>query len=199
MIPKASLELPENIIELIEKTGKAWKEFNKSNLFDKKTLKHWHKLVQEWSNTSNLPLIVRNSRVPRGSVVQHVSGRELIFCDNSPAKWVAEKVFEKEKPSLTDIKIFLQKDEIPFKFAPIKGEQDKAKYKCISKKQLNKSGWKLCHIEGVGLKNQKNIINQDLETIKRKFILLFDPNNFFILPKQIGGLGEIQWFIDSQC
>jgi arsenate reductase-like glutaredoxin family protein len=199
MIPKASSELPENIIELITQTGKAWKEFNKSNLFDRETLKHWHELVQEWSTTSDLPLIVRNSKFSRGSIVLHVSGREIAFCDNTTACWVAEKVFEKEKPSLTDIKRMLQKDEIPFKFAAAKGEQDKAKYKCISKNRLNKAGWKLCHIEGVGLNDQKDIIDMDLEIIKRKFILLLDPNNFFILPKEIGGLGEVEWFINSQC
>lgn len=198
MIPKAEDEIPPAIVSLIQQLGIDWKKYNKTNLFDKIILKHWKTLVYDWSESRSLPLIIRNSRAIRGGTVKHMNGREIIFCDNSPAKWVAEQVFEKEKPSLLAIKNYLKKDQLPFKFAPAKGEQKLAKYKCVSKNLLNRRGWKLCHIEGVGLKNQKEIHLQPIDFLKRKFILLMDPNNFFILPKTIGGIGEIKWFIESQ-
>jgi hypothetical protein len=198
MIPLASTEISEKINDLIIQAANSWKKENSKNLFHKHTLNHWVALVDEWSENVSMPLIVRNSRKTRGGITKHISGREIIFCDNSPAKWVAEKVFLKETPSLQEIRLYLKRDKVPFKFAPAKGEQELAKYKCISNNDLNKAGWKLCHIERVGLRNQKDIENQSLDLLKEKFKLLLNPKNFFILPKSIGGLGEIQAFIQVQ-
>jgi hypothetical protein len=197
-VPKADTEIPKEISDLIIEIGKKWKKYNKRNLFDKSVVDHWSDLIKQWANYKPLPLIIRNSRGIRGSIIMHSSGREIILCDNSPAKWVAEQVFNKDKPSLSEIKRFLKNDSIPFKFAPISEEKEKATYHCCSKNILNKNGWKLCHIEPVGLGNQKIIQVQDIEFLKRKFILLLDPQNFFIIPKLLGGLGEINIFIESQ-
>lgn len=198
MTPKASTELPDHIISLIEKLGKEWREFNTENLFDSRTLSHWSALVDEWSNDPNSPLVIRKTGPARGSVTIHETGREIIYCDNSPAQWVAEEVFNLKTPQLPDIKDYLVKDKIPFKFIAKKGEQDLAKYKCVSNGDFNKAGWKLCHINAVGLNSSKPLKMEDINLLKKKFTLLLDPTNFFILPKSIGGLGEIKWFIDTQ-
>jgi len=198
MTPKASTELPSRIISLIEKPGKEWREFNTENLFAKHVLSHWSALIDDWSNDPDSPLIIRKTGPVRGSVTVHETGREVIFCDNSPAQWVAEEVFKLSTPRLSDIKEFLAQDKIPFKFIAKRGEQNSAKYKCVSNGDFNKAGWKLCHIDAVGLNSRKGIYLEDINFLKKKFKLLLDPAIFFILPKSIGGLGEVRWFIDAQ-
>ena len=58
--------------------------------------------------------------------------------------------------------------------------------------------WKLCHIEPVGMNSRKNIADLDINEIIKYFERYANPMNMFILPKEIGGLGEIQEFIDEQ-
>ena len=177
-IPQAPEKIPMRITDLIENVGQEWKLFNENNLFEKDILDHWHDLIIAWADDSSLPLFVRNSAKSRGSFIVHKTGREIIYCDNSPAQWVAEKVFMKEKATLDTIRQYINNDQIPFKFASKKDEQKHAKYKCILNNRLNKAGWKLCHIEKVGLGNQKNISDQDIGSIREKFTLLLDPKNF---------------------
>ncbi|WP_066839859.1 hypothetical protein [Rufibacter ruber] len=198
MIPKAATELPEEISQLISLVGERWKEFNKNNLFDIKILEYWETLIKEWARDATMPLFVRKSRQTRGGIVIHKTKREIIFCDNTTAHWVAEKIFKKEIVNLQEIKILLEEDQIPFKFAPVKGEQENAKYKCISKNTLTKLGWKLCHIEGVRLKNARDVENVDIQVLEEHFIRFLNPKNFFMLPKHIGGLGEVNLFIEKQ-
>ena len=55
-----------------------------------------------------------------------------------------------------------------------------------------------CHIEPVGKNSRKNIADLDINEIIKYFERYANPMNMFILPKEIGGLGEIQEFIDEQ-
>ena len=56
---------------------------------------------------------------------------------------------------------------------------------------------KINHIKPVGL-NSKEIKNIDINEIIKYFKRYANPINMFLLPKDIGGLGEIQEFIDEQ-
>ena len=58
--------------------------------------------------------------------------------------------------------------------------------------------WKLCHIEPVGFNSNKSIEELDIKDIQEHFRKYANPNNMFVLPKEIGDLGEIQIFIDEQ-
>ena len=75
--------------------------------------------------------------------------------------------------------------------------KDKAKYsKPLGIYSL--PDWKLCHIESIGLKTNKNIETLDIKTIKEHFRKYAGPDNMFVLPKEIGDLGEIEIFIEEQ-
>lgn len=60
------------------------------------------------------------------------------------------------------------------------------------------SNWKLCHIESIGLNTNTPIIDLDIEVIKEHFRKYVNPKNMFVLPKEIGDLGEIEAFIEQQ-
>lgn len=59
-------------------------------------------------------------------------------------------------------------------------------------------GWKLCHIEPIGFNSSKSINEIDIHSIEEHFRKYANPYNMFVLPKEIGDLGEIQVFIDEQ-
>lgn len=48
------------------------------------------------------------------------------------------------------------------------------------------------------MNSRKDIVNLDINEIIKYFKRYSNPMNMFILPKEIGGLGEIQEFIDEQ-
>ena len=58
--------------------------------------------------------------------------------------------------------------------------------------------WRLCHIEPVGFNTNKTIEELSIIDIKEHFKKYASPSNMFVLPKEIGDLGEIQIFIDEQ-
>ena len=51
---------------------------------------------------------------------------------------------------------------------------------------------------GLRMNSRKDIVNLDINEIIKYFKRYSNPMNMFILPKEIGGLGEIQEFIDEQ-
>jgi len=72
-------------------------------------------------------------------------------------------------------------------------------YKCTlsSGDNVNKRGWKLCHIEDVGLKTKIAINTLSLEILMKHFKLLMAPSNHFLIPLDWGGLGEVPEVIDE--
>lgn len=75
--------------------------------------------------------------------------------------------------------------------------KEKAKYsKPLGKKRL--SNWKLCHIESVGFNTNIPIVDIEIADIKEHFRKYVSPKNMFVLPKEIGDLGEIAAFIEEQ-
>ena len=91
----------------------------------------WDLLIDEWA-ASDLPLIIRKSGAIRGSVLKHASGRQIVVADNSPAQWSFSRAFEGQIYSIADIRVFLEKDSIPFTFATKTIEKPRMTYKCTS-------------------------------------------------------------------
>ena len=87
----------------------------------------------------------------------------------------------------------LENDQIPFMMVANKN----AKYKKTQEPNTT-DGWKLCHKEEVGFKTRKSVNELDIKLIERKFFLFANPKNMFLLPKDIGGIGEIKEFIEEQ-
>lgn len=95
----------------------------------------------------------------------------------------------------------LENNEIPIVYILSKEDRKSAKYtKTLGKFSLSDADtkWKLCHIEPVGLNSRKSIDDIEIGELKDYFKKYANPKNMFLLPKEIGGLGEIQEFIDEQ-
>jgi len=72
-------------------------------------------------------------------------------------------------------------------------EKPIAKYHCILAKKynVNQYGWKLAHIEGVGLKTRTPISNVPLERLVAQFHSLMAPANMFVVPLEWAGIAEL--------
>jgi hypothetical protein len=53
-------------------------------------------------------------------------------------------------------------------------------------------------LEPIGFNSNKSIVELDIKDIQEHFRKYANPNNMFVLPKEIGYLGELQVFIDEQ-
>lgn len=187
------------IREKIRELGKIWKMSNSNPKINEDVLSTWKKLIHDWKDEHSLPLIIRKQTGIRGSEITHSSGRIIVTTDNSFSQWIYYNVLRGNTFSINDIKILLQKDEIPMSFAIKTSEKEKIKYKkIIGKYSINEQGWKLCHIDSVGLKTKLPIEEINIHELEDHFIKLANPRNMFLLPLEIGSLGEIQEFIDEQ-
>ena len=129
---------------------------------------------------------------------QYLHPVQLLFVsDNTFAIWVYNRVLNKVTYNLGQLKEMLFSNEIPMVFIQTEEIKEKAKYiKPLGAFSLPE--WKLCHIEPVGFNSNKTIDEFSIEDIKEHFKKYASPLNMFVLPKEIGDLGEIQIFIDEQ-
>lgn len=56
----------------------------------------------------------------------------------------------------------------------------------------------MCHIQPVGFNTNTSIEDLEISDIEDHFRKYVNPNNMFVLPKEIGYLGEIDVFIEEQ-
>ena len=196
---KIIIELDSEIKKKISDLGYLW---NKSPLNHKPTQSHldsWESVIKEWINDKNFPLVIRKGPNPRGSVVIHSTGRRIIVADNSFSQWIYYHIIKGEIFSLRELKEKLRNDEIPFSFVIKAKDRPFVKYsKTIGEHSTGKLGWKLCHKEPVGINKRKKIEDIPIEQLENHFYKLANPKNMFVLPLQIGGIGEVQEFIVEQ-
>lgn len=188
----------EDIRSKIREIGALWRSSPNNPSIDQEVVNQWEKLIDDWIKDSNMPLIVRKETNKRGQAFRHsITGREIIIADNSVALWVYGHVLKGKVFTLSQIRELLQNNELPVVFMATKEIRKNAKYaKALGKNPL--SNWKLCHIESIGLNTNTPIIDLDIEVIKEHFRKYVNPKNMFVLPKEIGDLGEIEAFIEQQ-
>ncbi len=118
--------------------------------------------------------------------------------DNSPAQWACHLALGSRVPSLSDIRDGFEKDTIPIAFAHKKEEKERRRYhKNLGAHSINKAGWKLCHIVPVGLNKHVLLAEIDVSDLKKAFVDLMSPSNYFLLPIKWGGLGEVPEFVEG--
>ena len=164
---------------------------------DNDVLQNWEHVIDEWIADNNMPLIIRKNTNKRGQSFIHPSGREVIVSDNTFAIWVYYCVMNGKIYTLSQLKEMLSCNEIPMVFMQTKDILKNAKYTRPLGAYLLPE-WKLCHIEPVGFNSNKSIEELDIRDIQNHFRKYANPCNMFVLPKEIGDLGEIQIFIDEQ-
>lgn len=185
----------------IKELSRLWKSSENRLNVSIDVLNSWDKLISKWAQYESMPLIIRKGSC-RGQEFTHSSGRKVIVSDNTFALWVYRNVINgKTYDGLQTLKEMLDSNEIPMVYALTKEDKKKAKYtKILGKEALSdtEAKWELCHIEPVGLNSRKNIEDMDINELIMYFKRYASPMNMFLLPKEIGGLGEIQEFIDEQ-
>lgn len=196
VLPRAdiSFELSHKLREV----GKLWAESKFRPRVQVDITQHWEALIDAWAD-SDLPLIIRKSSGVRGGAITHSGGRTIILADNSPAQWAFMRAFQGFLYSLDNIREQLENGKIPFAFATKRSEKSQMKYTATlsSADNLNKRGWKLCHIDGVGLRSATRIEDFSLERLVTHFRLLLKPSNHFLVPLPWAGLGELPDVIDE--
>ncbi len=198
-LPRCPEPLPSDLVALIDSFGQAWANSKIRPSISADVIEHWSELLDAWVAADDLPLFVRKHSNNRGFVVQHSTGRLLVPCDNSPAHWAYAMALNGERPSLQDIRNFFAQDEIPVAMIQKAKEKADAAYHCTrpGKFNLNEYGWKLAHIEGVGLNNRTLISEIPVEQIVIRFRRLMAPSNMFVVPLDWAGIAEIEAVIQA--
>ena len=187
----------EEIRMKIKEIGTLWRNSPNNPQIDIEVLTNWNSLIEEWIADKDMPLIVRKETNKRGQSFVHPCGREIIVSDNTVAIWAYYNVLRGGVFTLSQIKELLSQKELPVVFMATKEIKAKAKYtKSLGRYAL--SDWKLCHIQPVGFNTNTSIEDLEISDIEDHFRKYVNPNNMFVLPKEIGYLGEIDVFIEEQ-
>lgn len=187
----------EEIRMKIKEIGILWRNSPNNPLIDDEVLVNWNNLIEEWIADKDMPLIIRKETNKRGQSFVHPCGREIIVSDNTVAIWVYNNVLKGIVFTLSQIKDLLSQNELPVVFMATKEIKANAKYtKPLGSYAL--PNWKLCHIQPVGFNTNTSIEYLEISDIEDHFRKYVNPNNMFVLPKEIGYLGEIDVFIEEQ-
>lgn len=77
-------------------------------------------------------------------------------------------------------------------------EKETATYqKTLSASEVNQAGWKVCHIDPIGLKKRGAPGTSELSEIKDHFIKFMSPSNMFVVPLSHKALGELPEMINA--
>ena len=185
--------LPPELTSILKSFGRTWAESTLRPQPPSHVIEQWSKLLRDWVASDDMPLFIRKSSDNRGSEIDHESGRLLVPCDNSPAHWAYIKALKGECPSLDEVRTLLADDKIPVAIIQKAKEKPCARYHCTRPKNfnVNEFGWKLAHIESVGLKNRTPLRSFPIKRLTEHFRLLMSPSNMFVVPLALAGIAEI--------
>ena len=194
-------EIPEPVRAAMTKLATAWATSEARPCVHPSTANHWSRLLQAWASDPTLPLLVRKRQLssPYGHALTHAEGRSVVLVDNSPALWACEQAFLGKRPSLKEIRETLLNDRLPIAMVIPKPNVGKDCYRCDlgAVMTVNQRGWKLAHIEPVGLRKRGLVERMPLDLLRDRFVRLMDPSNMFVVPKAWAGLGELPEMISA--
>ena len=180
--PAAFDELAEPLREL----GRRWAASPYRPRPSSEALARWDEFLDTWM-MSRLPLLLRDGR-RRGETVDCTSGRSVIFGDNSPANWVFALALAGETPDLSLWTGETIGAHVPLTFVT-KG--------AAGKRDLNKFGWKVCHINPVSDRGRYDIATAPTHLLEGEFRRFLSPRNIFLIPKSISGAGELPEVVEA--
>lgn len=158
----------------------------------KAVVKRWDEFITRWSTDVRLPLFVRRRTAGRGTVVTHEAGRLIFPVDNTTAHWVYRAALEYRGPPA-----YIDFDTIPVALAFTKDKSKISKYRTQGKRvRLNSDGWKLCHVEAVGLGPGKPD-SISIDRLQAHFVRLLSPSSMFVAPLCHPGIGEFREIIEA--
>lgn len=193
-IPECPKNLPDNITQTIRDLGKQWNLAMIRPKIKPDTVRKWDDLIDEWLSATDIPLIIRKGGKRGGEIEHKITGRKIIISDNSPAQWVCYRALHYDEVPTIDKIPELLKNEIPIAMILKTIEKD-AKYKQTLKNySINRKGWALCHKDRVGLNKKEDVSQIDIEKLKKSFLNLMKPSNFFLVPTKWSSLGDLKEF-----
>ena len=198
-LAQAPSRAPSSIAESLVTAAKGWAADPLRPRIDPAVLAHWDTLMEQWVEAPDLPLFVRKAKDNRGHELTHRSGRILVPTDNSPAHWSVVSAFAGECPSLDDVRALLSRDQIPVAMVIKRAEKDGARYKCTrgSVRNPNELGWKVAHIDDVGLGYAGELLDITLPVLAAHHKRFLSPSNIFLVPKEYAGVAETLEFIKA--
>ena len=191
--PLCRHNLAPEISNLLTEIGLQWASHSERPTPAPEMLARWDTLIVSWLANESLPLFVRKVAGNRGSVLRHVSGRLLIPTDNSPAHWSYSLACTGVCPTVEQVKALLDRDQIPVAMILGTAEKERARYRQTLGRisSPNAAGWKLAHIEEVGLGSRGSLEGTSLESLKVHFRAFLSPSNMFVVPVSWAGLAEV--------
>ena len=197
--PRAPDALPTDMAELVRRLAHLWAEEPSRPRPTLQVLEHWDSLIDRWSCEPSLPLYIRKYDNNRGSVISHPSGRSIVPTDNSPAQWAFAQAVLGERPSFGDLRRLIAADRVPVAMILPAKEEAAATYRCTLGKGVNPNayGWKVAHVDAVGLSSRTDLLELPENTIQSHFRRLMTPRNMFAIPLRYAGLGELLEFCDA--
>ena len=157
----------------------------------------WTQLLDDWVADPSLPLFIRKASNNRGSVIEHQTGRALVPTDNSPAHWTLGLALSGRTPTLAEVREALAHDTIPVALVIKRAERETARYRCMrSEISLNDLGWKVGHLDDVGLGRVK-LQTGPMDKLISHFRRFLWPGNMFVMPLQWGGLAEMPEVVEA--
>ena len=197
-IPSCPEELPGGLQNKLLNLATGWARSRQRPRVLPAVLDAWDELIEAWLSDHALPIYLRRARDPRGKRVSLPGGRSVVAVDNSPPQWAYALALNRICPTLEEISTLQERDQVPVAMVFKKSEKEVATYKCPGGRDtLNSNGWKLCHIEPVGLHSRKDTGELPIKTIEDHFRKLMSPRNMFVVPKDLSGLGELPEMFDA--
>jgi hypothetical protein len=196
-IPPAPPGGPESIRSGLVVAAKGWYEDPCRPRVSANVADHWTMLLDQWVASPEMPLFVRKARDNRGHMLRHNSGRSIVPTDNGPAHWSMTLALGGVMPTLSDVRAIIERDEIPVAMAFKRSEKDGAKFRCTRAMidGPNACGWKVAHIEDVGLGYTGSLDQLPIADIAAHFVRFLSPANMFLVPKEYAGVAECPEFI----
>lgn len=185
MLPICPPLLPVELREPILAFASTWAESPLRPRVQPAVVHAWNALLHEWIQTPTLPLFIRKDAARRGTAPIHPSGRTLVPCDNSPAIWAFTLALEGKCPTLAEVALLAANNGIPVALPRL------GRFRAFYT-----AGWKLAHIDGVGLGTHTPLEEVPLDILKAHLWRLLSPSNHFAVPKVWAGLGEIPEVIE---
>ncbi len=188
---------------LFQQLAKQFREATDDLKIKSNVLKYWSDdLLLKWINDPTMPLYIRKSSATylKGKEIKHKSGRILIPVDNGPAHWALSMAFNENMPTLESVRAeWINQDRINIGMIISKDHASKVKYKCADHivDNPNEKGWKVAHIEAIGINSRTPLESVDLKILTDHFFKFLNPANMFLIPKKYSGLAEIEEFLKS--
>ena len=144
-------------------------------------LDRWDEVLNEWVGSQDLPLILRNGG-RRCQTVRRSDGRQIVYADNTPAHWALSLAQEGRCVDLSDLRVDDIGEKVPLSMVS---------HRVGSYQNLNRLGWKVCHIRPVYAGRNINYETADINVVTDAFLRFMSPRNMFVVPSVFGGIGEL--------